>query len=353
FFADFCLIWGTSNMSQFVDSGGGMYRQACRFDQNDNKKHIHSFVQNTREPLMFAMLYFEYKYLTKQQQQLAVNSWESKLFSKKDKTIYDLIRETKINLVSDKPCLDFLNQPKDGSVANTPAGTICISADSIAKKLDYANVFENTFQLVGHELSHLLGTTEDEANAIQANLRYLNPNLLNYQGTMAQLLLSDENNQNIFSLIATAIQEKNQGLACTQMLRGLNFVDAILSKPVISSPQLYQDVIVKNKVHLGYALLNLCGPYQPLGPTKQQYFNDYFLKYKNIYFNDVASRLFGLDSLGAFNSKMDVYSWNNDESLGRLAAYFKYMNKQIQILKSESTKLTDNLPTGYRDCVQY
>lgn len=84
-----------------------------------------------------------------------------------EKTIYQVVAETKVELRFSRPCLDQNGQPWDGSMyADTP-GAVCLSPFTMAPKLGATNVKDETLALLLHELSHLLGTTEEEADAIQ------------------------------------------------------------------------------------------------------------------------------------------------------------------------------------------
>lgn len=64
-------------------------------------------------------------------------------------------------------CHDSANSPVDGSIYGKKPGSICLSPFSMAPKLSQQNYKAETFALLVHELSHLLGTTEDEAEIIQ------------------------------------------------------------------------------------------------------------------------------------------------------------------------------------------
>lgn len=84
-----------------------------------------------------------------------------------DKNIFDLIKVTKVELQFSIPCYDKNGNPWDGSVYTSEPGSVCLSPFTMAPKLNKYNVKVETYSLLAHELSHLLGTTEEEADAIQ------------------------------------------------------------------------------------------------------------------------------------------------------------------------------------------
>lgn len=86
------------------------------------------------------------------------------------KTIYDILKTTPVELRFKEPCYDVSGQAKDGSIYAYKSGAICLSPFLMAPKLGETNVKEQTLALVLHEMSHLLGTTEDEAIRIQNDI---------------------------------------------------------------------------------------------------------------------------------------------------------------------------------------
>lgn len=89
-----------------------------------------------------------------------------KLFAGR-RTIYDVIQSTRAELRFDSPCRDANGEAKDGSAFSAYPNAICLSAHRMASKLRPTNVREETLALLVHEFSHLLGTEEAEAEAIQ------------------------------------------------------------------------------------------------------------------------------------------------------------------------------------------
>lgn len=89
-----------------------------------------------------------------------------------EKTIYDVLRETKVELRFNEPCRDANGEAKDGSVHASEPGAVCLSPFTMAPKLNDMNVEEETIALLVHELSHQLGTNENEAEEIQWDALY-------------------------------------------------------------------------------------------------------------------------------------------------------------------------------------
>lgn len=72
-----------------------------------------------------------------------------------------------LEIKEDGPCYDFAGNPKPASVTEfNLLATVCISASEIAK-LPKASLRENVTALLAHEVSHLLGYDEPEAEELQ------------------------------------------------------------------------------------------------------------------------------------------------------------------------------------------
>lgn len=81
--------------------------------------------------------------------------------------IWDVLHTTDIELLNDQPCKDAQGNDVDGSVHASKPNTICISAFRIAPKLIKERAQTEILALILHELSHLLGANETEAQAYQ------------------------------------------------------------------------------------------------------------------------------------------------------------------------------------------
>ncbi len=106
-----------------------------------------------------------------------VPPYNAKLFGGA-KTILDVLESTDIEVPDSKPCYDAFGNEVDGSVHSTKPNAICISAFRIAPKLILERAIPEILALIAHELSHVLGTTEAEAEAFQRraveDLRFAN-----------------------------------------------------------------------------------------------------------------------------------------------------------------------------------
>lgn len=102
------------------------------------------------------------------------NYFESKpdeigdLLYSREKTIFNFLDEVLVEVRMNKPCYDGNGDEVDGSIYASLPNTICISAFRMGQTLINANAYSETLALVIHELSHLVGTNEDQAKVIQA-----------------------------------------------------------------------------------------------------------------------------------------------------------------------------------------
>lgn len=81
--------------------------------------------------------------------------------------VFDLLKKVKVEVKMSAPCLDQAGLAHDGSVSASRPNTICLSAFSMAPKLNQYNVNEETMALLVHELAHVLGMSENEAISLQ------------------------------------------------------------------------------------------------------------------------------------------------------------------------------------------
>ena len=100
---------------------------------------------------------------------LPVPSGSNKLFKNgfAEPNIYKKISQIKINFKTKAPC-DGGGSETDGSVTPDRPLEICISGFTLARKLNEGNAKIQLEGLIIHELSHLLGATENEAISIQS-----------------------------------------------------------------------------------------------------------------------------------------------------------------------------------------
>lgn len=83
------------------------------------------------------------------------------------KSIFEIIKQTAVEVRMSAPCYDANGDAKDGSIYASRPGAICISPFTMAPKLNEYNVKIETVALIVHELTHLAGTDEQEAESIQ------------------------------------------------------------------------------------------------------------------------------------------------------------------------------------------
>lgn len=77
------------------------------------------------------------------------------------------LEKTDIEILEDKPCLDRNGHEVDASVVATRPNTICFSAFRVAPKLVEEVANKEIVALLVHELSHFLGSSEEEAVRLQ------------------------------------------------------------------------------------------------------------------------------------------------------------------------------------------
>ncbi|MGZ6287119.1 MAG: hypothetical protein ACXWQO_02955 [Bdellovibrionota bacterium] len=91
----------------------------------------------------------------------------AKLFDYADQ-VTDWALRLPITIKEDGPCLDLDGNEMDGSAAWAPAA-ICISVPRLVAKLSRESLRSEVVALVLHEYSHLVETTEEEADFLQTN----------------------------------------------------------------------------------------------------------------------------------------------------------------------------------------
>jgi hypothetical protein len=93
---------------------------------------------------------------------------ESKLFLASP-SVFEVIAKTKVEIRMSESCYDKNGQAWDGSIYASEPGAICLSAFTMGPKLNSHNVEAETLALYMHEISHLMGYTEEEAREIQSH----------------------------------------------------------------------------------------------------------------------------------------------------------------------------------------
>ncbi len=77
------------------------------------------------------------------------------------------LEKTDIEILKDKPCKNKFGKDVDASIHASRPNTICLSAFRVAPKLIAENAQKEILALLVHELSHFLGSTEQEAIDLQ------------------------------------------------------------------------------------------------------------------------------------------------------------------------------------------
>jgi hypothetical protein len=149
-------------MAGGVSDGGG-----STSTQNEVTPQIIIESMKTSGPMLLTWLYRRHQLF----QELAISSRESSpfkiLFSSPHQNIFTILQSTDIEVRSTKPCYDKSGRPIEGSIYASKADSMCLSPFLMAKKLVSSNIAQETAGLIIHELSHLLGANEEEANTIQ------------------------------------------------------------------------------------------------------------------------------------------------------------------------------------------
>jgi len=96
-------------------------------------------------------------------------SLNEKLF-KGTKTVYQTLAEAEFTPINQGGCEDLGGNENDASALKT-APKICFSLELLSKKLDSISGRIELYALIAHEVSHLVGTTEAEARALQEMIR--------------------------------------------------------------------------------------------------------------------------------------------------------------------------------------
>ena len=82
----------------------------------------------------------------------------------------EIVFHLQVDLMQSVPCLDLYGRPNDASVHSVNEGSICMSAFTMAPKLNEYNVDQEIVALLAHEVAHLFGADEEEAHELQIYL---------------------------------------------------------------------------------------------------------------------------------------------------------------------------------------
>lgn len=95
-------------------------------------------------------------------------------------SVDEALRGVRTELREDGPCYDRAGQERDGSIVARPPFRLCLSLSRLRSKLNRTNADIEVLALYLHEVSHLFGTTEEEATNLQALIRNLGPDFKSY-----------------------------------------------------------------------------------------------------------------------------------------------------------------------------
>lgn len=95
-----------------------------------------------------------------------------------------ILINTTIEIQDQQPCYDAKGHPVDGSIYATNANQICLSTKRLQEKLKKDNFEIQLLSLYIHEISHLFGSTENQAQKLQDQILQIGPNFRNYLSFM-------------------------------------------------------------------------------------------------------------------------------------------------------------------------
>jgi hypothetical protein len=88
------------------------------------------------------------------------------------KTIWDVLQTTDLEIRKDRACKDAYGNERDASIYASTPNTICVSSYRINPKTVAERAKIEIYALLMHELSHILGTTEAEAQEYQGEVAF-------------------------------------------------------------------------------------------------------------------------------------------------------------------------------------
>jgi len=150
------LIGGPGAFAGGVDGGGGNTRPG----QPVTEAELRQVLDQGRSMVIFLMNSYSSAATGKRPQPLPVKLFAGPV------SMLDRLRAVDVTLVTAGPCLDEAGNPVDGS-ASQRKQTVCLSLPRLLEKLNRDNLRNQTLALVAHEYSHLVGTTESEAEELQ------------------------------------------------------------------------------------------------------------------------------------------------------------------------------------------
>ncbi|MGZ3803541.1 MAG: hypothetical protein ACXVB4_04980 [Pseudobdellovibrionaceae bacterium] len=152
-------LWAGGNTGG-MDGGGGGTLPA----QPASAYEIQDIAQEAKTNLLYLLNGYEWLENYNSQKPLY-----KKLFGGQRKA-QEVLKDLRLEVRLDKPCLTSGGAEVDGSVYGLKPNTICLSAFRISQKLDRAVAQREVLALLMHEVSHFMGTTEEEAVELQKDI---------------------------------------------------------------------------------------------------------------------------------------------------------------------------------------
>jgi hypothetical protein len=152
------------NIGGVGDGGGGGVIPVPATTQ----KSVEDFALHSKMMIIGYLQAREIKYYKDLKGHKVISSLDQKLFGQA-KNIFKTMDMMKIDFKNSTECFDNNGNAVDGSVNDPASNSICISSFRLTPKLDENSVQYQVPALVIHEISHHLGTTEVEAQELQAD----------------------------------------------------------------------------------------------------------------------------------------------------------------------------------------
>lgn len=132
---------------------------------------IQDIAQEAKPQLLYLLNGYEWREKYDQQKYDQQKPLYRKLFSGPRKA-QEVLKDLRLEVRLDKPCLTSGGIEVDGSIYALKSNTICLSAFRISQKIDKAAAEREVLALLMHEVSHFMGTTEDEAVDLQKDISW-------------------------------------------------------------------------------------------------------------------------------------------------------------------------------------
>lgn len=150
------FLAGPAAFAGGVDGGGGNTRPGRPITEAD----VREVLIKGRSMVIFLMNSYSQHATGKSPEPLPVKLFAGPV------SMLERLRSVNVTLASKGPCFDDKGNAVDGS-ASQAKQTVCISLPRLLEKLNRESLRNQTLALVAHEYSHLVGTSEAEAEQLQ------------------------------------------------------------------------------------------------------------------------------------------------------------------------------------------